>query len=144
MGSGSGVSGRSHSSVHAERSMRAGFPVIDRDRTVSDDVAASIFSLMVGTTSDSSVVSHTEPHHTPAATQPTAAKPHFGTWGVDLSAMDTSVKPGDDFQRYTSGKWLDATEIPADRPSVGAFNDLRETTQEQLQKLITEGQIRLE
>ena len=81
----------------------------------------------------------TTPAATPAATQPTAAKPHFGTWGVDLSAMDTSVKPGDDFQRYTSGKWLDATEIPADRPSVGAFNDLRETTQEQLQKLITEG-----
>ena len=74
-----------------------------------------------------------------AAEAPAAAKPHFGTWGVDLSAMDTSVKPGDDFQRYTSGKWLDATEIPADRPSVGAFNDLRETTQEQLQKLITEG-----
>lgn len=75
----------------------------------------------------------------PATAAAPAAKPHFGTWGVDLSAMDTTAKPGDDFQRYTSGKWLDATEIPADRPSVGAFNDLRETTQEQLQKLITEG-----
>lgn len=75
----------------------------------------------------------------PAAANSTAAKPHFGTWGVDLSAMDTAAKPGDDFQRYASGKWLDATEIPADRSNVGASNDLRETTQEQLQKLITEG-----
>lgn len=82
-------------------------------------------------------LAQTEP--TAPVEAPAAAKPHFGTWGVDLSAMDTAVKPGDDFQRYTSGKWLDATEIPADRPSVGAFNDLRETTQEQLQKLITEG-----
>ena len=38
----------------------------------------------------------------------------FGTWGVDLGTRDLSVKPGDDFQRYASGKWMDETEIPAD------------------------------
>ena len=62
----------------------------------------------------------------------------FGTWGVDLSTRDVSVKPGDDFQRYASGKWIAATTIPADRPGVGAFSDLHDSTQEQLQKLITE------
>jgi putative endopeptidase len=30
-------------------------------------------------------------------------KTTFGTWGVDLSAMDKSVKPGDDFFRYVYG-----------------------------------------
>lgn len=62
----------------------------------------------------------------------------FGSWGVDLSSRDLSVKPGDDFQRYASGKWMAATTIPADRPGVGAFSDLHDLTQEQLQKLITE------
>ena len=33
--------------------------------------------------------------------------PKFGTWGVDLSARDTSVKPGDDFYRYAEGSALD-------------------------------------
>jgi putative endopeptidase len=47
-----------------------------------------------------------------------AAEPkvvHFGSWGVDISTRDTSVKPGDDFQRYASGKWMDANDIPPDK-----------------------------
>jgi putative endopeptidase len=44
-----------------------------------------------------------------------AAAPQYGTWGFDLSAMDTSVKPGNDFNRYASGAWLDKTAIPADK-----------------------------
>ncbi len=44
-----------------------------------------------------------------------ADAPHFGPWGFDLSAMDASVRPGDDFNRYASGSWLAHTEIPADK-----------------------------
>jgi putative endopeptidase len=44
------------------------------------------------------------------------AKPQYGAWGFDLSAMDRSVKPGDDFNRYASGAWLARTTIPADKP----------------------------
>ncbi|MEY4161193.1 MAG: hypothetical protein RLZZ136_1814 [Pseudomonadota bacterium] len=62
----------------------------------------------------------------------------YGAWGVDLSTRDTAVKPGDDFQRYASGKWIDTASIPSDRPSIGTFTDLRDTTQDQLKKLITE------
>ena len=57
----------------------------------------------------------------------------FGTWGVDLSARDTSVKPGDDFQRYASGEWLDAHPIPADQSSNGTCYDTYNRNQEQLQ-----------
>ena len=39
-------------------------------------------------------------------------QPELGTWGVDLTTRDTSVKPGDDFYRYANGKWLDTFEIP--------------------------------
>jgi len=44
------------------------------------------------------------------------AGPQYGAWGFDLTAMDSSVKPGDDFNRYASGAWLDRTVIPADKP----------------------------
>ena len=44
IGSVPGESAPSHASVHAVRSWRAGLPVIERERTVSRDVAASSFS----------------------------------------------------------------------------------------------------
>ena len=44
-----------------------------------------------------------------------AAKPQYGAWGVDLTAMDPSVKPGHDFNQYANGAWLKRTEIPADK-----------------------------
>jgi putative endopeptidase len=47
------------------------------------------------------------------------AKPRFGTWGVELSGMDRSVKPGDSFWHFVNGAWARRTEIPADRTSVG-------------------------
>jgi putative endopeptidase len=65
------------------------------------------------------------------------AKPHLGTWGVDLTSRDLNVKPGDDFQKYASGIWLAKTEIPADKPEVGSFYEVFDATQEQLKALIT-------
>ena len=41
--------------------------------------------------------------------------------GIDMAAMDTSVKPGDVFYAYAIGGWMKATEIPADRASVTGF-----------------------
>jgi putative endopeptidase len=48
--------------------------------------------------------------------------------GVDVSLMDKSVKPGDDFFRYVNGAWYDKTEIPADRTRWGSFDELRQNT----------------
>ena len=50
-----------------------------------------------------------------AAVNPATAAPQYGAWGFDLSAMDSSVKPGNDFNRFASGAWLDRTAIPADK-----------------------------
>jgi putative endopeptidase len=50
------------------------------------------------------------------------------TPGIDLSLMDKSVKPGDDFFRYVNGTWSDKTEIPADKTRWGSFDELRQTT----------------
>ncbi len=44
-----------------------------------------------------------------------ADSPQYGAWGFDLTAMDRTVKPGDDFNRYASGAWLARTQIPPDK-----------------------------
>lgn len=62
----------------------------------------------------------------------------IGDYGLDLTARDLSANPGADFERYASGAWIDRTEIPADRPSVGSFYNLREDVTEQVNGLITE------
>ena len=62
----------------------------------------------------------------------------IGDYGLDLTTRDLSVRPGDDFERYASGAWIDRTEIPSDRPSVGSFYNLHEEVQENVQKLIQE------
>ena len=46
-------------------------------------------------------------------------KPAFAPWGVDLTAMDSKVKPGDDFFAYVNGAWAKRTEIAPDRTFVG-------------------------
>ena len=50
-----------------------------------------------------------------------AEQPAANAAGIDLTAMDKSVKPGDDFFAYANGNWVKRTEIPADRSSVGGF-----------------------
>ncbi len=56
--------------------------------------------------------------------------------GIDLVGMDTTVAPGDDFNGYTNGGWQKATEIPADKASVGPWSVVYDETTEQTQKLI--------
>lgn len=61
----------------------------------------------------------------------------IGDFGLDLTARDTAADPGEDFERYASGAWIDRTEIPGDRPSVGSFYNLREDVTEEVNGLIT-------
>jgi putative endopeptidase len=56
--------------------------------------------------------------------------------GVDLAAMDTSVRPGDDFYNYANGAWQRTTEIPADRSSIGAFYRAFLETERQTTELV--------
>ncbi|HKV98436.1 MAG TPA: M13 family metallopeptidase [Vicinamibacterales bacterium] len=74
------------------------------------------------------------------AQQPAAAKPpkplHFGTWGVDLSGMDRSVNPADDFDKYVNGAWFAKTEIPADQGSAGVGYDVFNLSQDQIRAVI--------
>ncbi len=67
-----------------------------------------------------------------------AQKPEFGAWGVDLTGMDKSVKPGDDFFEYANGTWFKRTEIPADRTSIGSFQNLQILSENRMKALIAE------
>ena len=78
------------------------------------------------------------PAPTPASAPVSGATGHYGAWGVDLGNRDTATRPGDDFERHASGKWLDTAIIPADRAGIGSFLEVFERTQDNLKKLITE------
>lgn len=69
-------------------------------------------------------------------TKAPAAKAEIGTFGVDLSARDESVKPGDDFFMYASGTWYENYELPADKTRFGAFNALADRSEEQVKQII--------
>ena len=69
------------------------------------------------------------------AAQP-AARPQFGAWGVDLTSMDTAVKPGDNFFDYVNGHWLKSAQIPADRSSTGSLQDLQILSEQRLRSII--------
>ena len=60
----------------------------------------------------------------------------IGAWGIDLASRDPSVKAGDDFYRYSIGKWLDSNEIPPDRTSWSTFAVLANEAEQRLRELI--------
>jgi putative endopeptidase len=71
-----------------------------------------------------------------AARAQSVAQPRFGAWGVDLTAMDRSVTPGDDFNRYASGAWFARTPIPPDRAIVSLRTVMSDTIEGRLHSLM--------
>lgn len=64
------------------------------------------------------------------------AKPQFGNWGIDLAAMDKSVKPGDDFFAFVNGNWSKNAVVPPDRSYVGAAARIAILTEDRLTGII--------
>ncbi|KAA0128621.1 M13 family metallopeptidase [Chryseobacterium sp. SN22] len=48
--------------------------------------------------------------------------------GLDLTLMDKSVRPQDDFYNFVSGTWMKTAKIPSDKPTWGSFNKLADDT----------------
>jgi putative endopeptidase len=86
----------------------------------------SLFALatLAASASVAVLAAATEPGHT-----------QFGTWGFDLSAMDKSVRPGDDFFMYVNGSWYKTAVIPPDRASTGSFQNLRILSEQRMQEI---------
>jgi putative endopeptidase len=73
---------------------------------------------------------------TPPPAPPPMPKATLGTWGVDLTGMDKSVKPGDNFFEYVNGGWLKTAVIPADRSSTGSFQDLQILSEKRMREIV--------
>ena len=68
----------------------------------------------------------------PATAQPTGiATAH----AVDLSAIDHSVKPGDDFFLFANGGWYAKAEIPPDRSGAGVWLRLSQQIEDRTKAL---------
>src|SRR5260221_1630484 len=65
-----------------------------------------------------------------------AAKPVFGSWGYDPTAMDVGVKPGDDFFGYVNGAWDKRTDIAADRTFAGIDSVLNDQIERYVRAIV--------
>ena len=96
-------------------------------------LAASAAAFLVACSDDSAVAP-------PAAETPSAAaapRAALGTFGIDTAAMDTSVKPGDDFYRYVNGAWVSTFQMPADKARYGVFDALRDKSESDVRTLLS-------
>jgi endothelin-converting enzyme/putative endopeptidase len=91
-------------------------------------LAASAAAFLVACSDESAVAP-------PSAEAPRAA---IGTFGIDTAAMDTSVKPGDDFYRYVNGAWVSTFPMPADKARYGVFDALRDKSEVDVRTLLDE------
>jgi predicted metalloendopeptidase len=71
-------------------------------------------------------------------TPPQAAAPAVPALvaGIDVQYVDDGVRPQDDFFKHINGKWLGATEIPADKASYGSFDKLFDDSEAQLRSIV--------
>ncbi len=69
-------------------------------------------------------------------TKATNTHAELGDFGIDLTARNEAVKPGDDFFMYASGTWYDNFEMPADKTRYGAFTALGERSEKQVKEII--------
>ncbi|AWG20701.1 endothelin-converting protein [Flavobacterium faecale] len=53
-------------------------------------------------------------------------------------SLDLKIKPGDDFNKFVNGIWLDKTEIPSDRTRWGSFDELRQRTDDDALAILKE------
>jgi len=72
------------------------------------------------------------------ATQDAAPADVAKALGFDPAELDDGIKPGDDFFAYVNGKWIAENEIPADRSRYGAFDILRDKSDEDVKAIIEE------
>ena len=51
---------------------------------------------------------------------------------IDVSLMDTSIRPQDDFFLFANGTWINNTDIPASESRWGSFNELDQNNNDKL------------
>ncbi|GAA1840143.1 M13 family metallopeptidase [Agromyces salentinus] len=62
------------------------------------------------------------------------------TSGIAHDELDEAVRPQDDLFRHVNGKWIERTEIPADKARFGSFIELHEEAEKAVREIIEESQ----
>jgi endothelin-converting enzyme/putative endopeptidase len=97
---------------------------------------AAAFALPIGCGQDDANRSAAD--RTPTATSTAEESAEIGAWGIDLAMRDLSVDPGDDFNRYANGQWLDTFTMPADLSRYGIFTQLALDAEEDIRAIVDE------
>src|SRR5256885_2476733 len=74
----------------------------------------------------------------PAAIAAPAQSAFFAPHGFALDAMDTTVKPCDDFYRFAVGHWRETHPLGPQYSRFGRFEEVSERTREVLRKILDE------
>jgi putative endopeptidase len=69
---------------------------------------------------------------------PAAKADESADHGFDLTNLDRSVSPCDNFYEFAVGGWLKSNPIPSDRPEWGTFNKLQDHNQDVLHQILEE------
>jgi putative endopeptidase len=73
-----------------------------------------------------------------AAGAAAAPAPEYRPFGLDLTARDPSVHPGDDFFLHANGRYLARTAIPAERATATRRDAISDTIQARLRLLLSQ------
>ncbi len=65
-----------------------------------------------------------------------SSQPKSAAAGLDMSDMDTTVAPGEDFYLYACGGWIKNNPLKAEYSRFGSFDQLAENNREQLKTLV--------
>ncbi|MEN9743901.1 MAG: hypothetical protein RLZZ65_1706 [Bacteroidota bacterium] len=57
---------------------------------------------------------------------------------IDVTALDRTIKPSDDFFTFANGSWIAKTEIPASESRWGSFNELEQQNNLKLKAILDE------
>jgi putative endopeptidase len=80
----------------------------------------------------------TTPAPPPAAQPPQAQKAFFGDHGFDVSQIDRTVQPCDDFYSFAVGKWRESHPLPPQYARFGRFEELAERNRQTLRSILEE------
>lgn len=67
-----------------------------------------------------------------------AGQPAVMPWGVELSYIDKSVKPGDSFFEYANGKWMNTVQISSAREYAGVNMEIDEQNEAKMKSIIVD------